>query len=77
MPTTTEAARVLKCGRSTVQRLCRVHQIGQRESVGLILSPEDIERLQPLVSNRRGNPRIGEQSAKGVAARKKRKKAKP
>lgn len=77
MPTTTEVAALLGCSRDTIVRLCRAHQIGRRESIGLILSPEDIERLRPLVSTQRGNPRIGQESARGVAARqKKRKQAK-
>lgn len=75
MPTTTEAARILSCSPETVLRACKRHQIGQRETCGWILTADDIERLRPLIRSGPGNPRIAEESARGVAARKRKKKS--
>lgn len=79
MISTKQAAEYLGCSVRSVQRACAKHNIGQRVGAGiyLVLTLDDLPRLRSLISESKGNPRIGEQSEKGVAARQKRKKAKP
>lgn len=79
MISTKQAAEYLGCSVRSVQRACAKHDVGQRVGAGiyLVLTLDDLPRLRSLINESRGNPKIGEQSAKGVAARKKRRKAKP
>jgi len=78
MISTKQAAEYLGCSVRSVQRACAKHGVGQRVGAGiyLVLTLDDLPRLRSLINEGRGNPRIGEQSAKGVAARLK-KQAKP
>jgi excisionase family DNA binding protein len=75
MPTTTEAAEILGCDRSTITRLAKRHGIGSRIGPILYFSAEDIERLRPLIRSGPGNPQIAGESARGVAARLKKRAA--
>lgn len=76
MISTKQAAEYLGCSVRSVQRACAKHGVGQRLGAAVALAPDDLPRLRGLINEGRGNPRIAQESAKGVAARKKRKKAK-
>lgn len=76
--TSAEAARILGVSNATVSRACTAHDIGTLLNPRIrVLSPEDVERLRGLVSNKRGNPQFGTagMAQKGVKARAKARKA--
>lgn len=69
MPTTTEAARILNCHKSTVTRAAKRYQIGSRHGPLLAFTAEDIERLREVIRDGPGHPDFGREGAKGGRAK--------
>lgn len=73
--TIAKIAEAAGCHRTTVQRAAHRLGLGQMIGVQLLFDADEAARIAAVVRpGAPGNPRIAEQSAAGVAARKKNKK---